>query len=158
MADEQTVEELKTRAELMGKYYFRGFGNCLAGVSATISNYVDYPEEGDECKREALSFFHIIEELYQQIPFEELKGNEDFAPILAARPLIAEYKKALDLTLQNPTKENGKKLYELNETIIKTVEDYRWNFWGLTKRIRSIPSNEKFYVKVIDLNGVEWHF
>jgi len=154
----QIVEQLKSRAELMGKYYFRGFGNCLAGTSASASNCVHYPESIFEMKKHALDSYSFIEELYQKIPFEELKDNEDFKPIFSARTLLSEYKEVLNSLLEDPSNEKEKRLYELNRIILQTVEPYRWNFWGLTKKIRKIPGNENFFFKVVDWNGHEWRF
>jgi hypothetical protein len=157
MADEK-VEELKARADLMGKCYMRGFGNCLAGISAAASNYVDFPNIRDESKNHALFFYSLIEAFYSRIVFEELEANKDFEPIFSARDLLSEYKSQLDLLFSDPTAEKRDRLYELNRSIIKTVEPYRWNFWGLTKEIRKILGNENFYVKVVDYQGVEWRF
>jgi len=155
---EQSVEQLKARAELMGKYYFRGFGNFIQIVVANAQIYLLYPEDRVEVKKETLDAYSLIEELYKKIPFEELKDNEDFKPIFSARDLLPEYKQALDSFFEAPTEEKENILDKLGIKILETVEPYRENFWGLTKKIRSISENENFYVKVIDWNGVEWRF
>jgi hypothetical protein len=161
MVGEQIVKQMKARAELMGKYYLRGFGNLLAGATADACNYLDYPNVRDESKNHALSCYSIINDFYQKIPFNELEGNEDFSPLFSTRELLPEYKKQLDAIFQNPTKQALDELSIIHRKIMDIVEvknSYRWRFWGLTKQIRTIPGNEDFYVKVVDINGYEWRF
>jgi len=81
MSLDKDVEELKKEALEMGKYYFRGFGNYLNGISGSVQAYFYLKDE--KYVNQTYGFFEELEKHYQKIPFEKLSGRKRFYPFVA---------------------------------------------------------------------------
>ena len=82
-----SLEEMKELAHEMGRYYYKGFGNCLAGIGGNIGCYED-GEKGKEAIEKSQRLFLKIDGAYKEIPFKELHRREEFYPLFITKELI----------------------------------------------------------------------
>lgn len=158
MTIENKVDELERRIEKLKQYYHKGFVNILAGIMGNAENYINYPEEREKPKKEMLSLYSEIEEFYQNIPFDGLNSNEDFAPLFVVRKLLPKFKTSLDKLLEQTEREVLEDLFILSKAMTNVGEVYRGNILGLIDEVRKVSGNEDYNVRIVDKHGREYTF
>ena len=84
MTIDENVEELKKEAELIARYYLSGTANKISSIPTAAYTYIDSKvdlEEREKNKKMSFKNLKKIKDFYATIPFEELKGDENFYPL-----------------------------------------------------------------------------
>ena len=142
---------LEDEVNLMKKLYFKGFGSLICAIFGKGEIYLRGKD--GVWKDSALEILTKIEEHYQQIPFDILDSNSDFAPLFVVRDLLKDYGGLMREFFENPTEEKLERISSLRTSIGHVEGIYRKNFEQKLKELRSLPEYENHYLEIIDHEG-----
>jgi hypothetical protein len=155
MGLDETILNKKLVVLDLARFYFKGFGNCLAGVLGNAEYYCRYNKEA-ACIEKSLKLIDMFDEFYAKIPFEQLEKNSDYAPLFVVRDLLPKVRVSLNGLVQN--KEHS---FDDLKSLVNAVHEvgmiYRKKFDTLRFEIRSFPGEENFRIHVVDYKGVDWY-
>ncbi len=161
MTLDNAVEGLKEKALLMGRCYYKGFGNSIQGIFAVACNLVDdpaYDQDGKDAE-EFLTLIERIEKFYLNIPFRDLQGKEDFYSLFVIRSLLPAYHDAYEQIVKTRDSQDLRRLQNISSAIVEVGRLYSERFSGILKNVRAFPGEEKFRVAVPDqLKEHIWYF
>ena len=145
------------RLDEVANFYFKGFGNIIAGINAWVFNFKDGIYDKEKANT-AYEGFNKIWEFYLNIPFNELNGKNDFYPLFVVDSLLKKYKFSLDKVLIEGDFHYVYDVKRIGSTIVEVGRLYEDNFQSLLKDIRKNSSFKDFKLKILDYRGLEWDF
>ena len=74
------LAELQKKAIEVATYYYKGFGTIMPAIVGITANFLDGIVVADSIAK-AYEQVRKIESFYQQIPFDQLQGREEFYPL-----------------------------------------------------------------------------
>ncbi len=157
MFESETTESLKSRVQRMSEQYLKGMGDALVGGICDFA-YANRLGVGDGDQWAlARDAYQQIASFYVRIPFEELVGNADFAPLFAVRDLLPRFKTAMDEAFSHPSQENTDALTRLANEIV----DHGFRYDCLMNRLLRFVQTERdegFRINLVDCHGKQWTF
>ena len=140
------LKELQDLAIEMAEYYRKSFGNVIQGILASAELYLRDGLQQDF--QDAYDWLAKVEEFYATIPFERLKGREEFTPLFEVRKLLPIFREKIDQSLKqkNPGALRHVGFYGIR--IASVGRRYSERFIGLLREIRRLPGGENFEVPV----------
>jgi|SRR3989339_172383 len=159
MSDE--IERLKQRAEHLGRYYCKGFGDCINFCTNLIDGAVvdSNPANIEKIADETREAFGLVTGFYSKIPFQELHGDEAFYPLFVARELVKRFEANMNAAFQSVPEQfhlDNAKGYGIALGFVGKI--YRDSFEKSAQDVRKIPGQEDFRVVVMDWRGRPWKF
>ena len=151
----QTFEEARQRAESLGRFYCKGFGNSINAATMEIEEYVVNPRP--EVVESARGFILPINNFYSRIPFDSIKNDEVFFPLFVARDLLKDYNRHFEQALASRDSWIPEELRSQQSAIIHVGRIYEESFYGALRRARSFPDGQDFRVRLEDTSGNIWN-
>jgi len=149
------LEKLKQRAERIGRYYCKGFGDCLGGVNGGLEAYLKHPEELKH-RDNGYRWLGKIFDFYSKIPFDELKNDEVFFPLFVVKRMLDVYKGKIDQVIETKNDKLFKDVANYSDSITEVGNLYRYSFRDALRDVREASGNDDFKVRVVDLEGEIW--
>ena len=152
-----SLEEQKSLALEIGKYYYKGFGATLDGLIANAELFVLRPERND-LKDMSYEWLGKFDSFYSKIPFDSLQGKEEFYPLFIMKRLLPILRNKVDEHYAAPSQKGIDKMLEAARAITYVGLLYDETFHKILDEIRTSPEEKDFRVRLIDHRGREWNF
>lgn len=147
----------KARAEELGRYYCKGFGNSLDGINTFAEAYLHLRDP--EVQQRQVGFAHKefsrTDGFYDKIPFDTLQG-EVFAPLFVVRRMLPVYRGIFNQIVATRSEPQFKRLTDYSVAIVEVGRLYESSFAEALVLARSFPEGKDFVVNVTALDGVVW--
>ncbi len=157
MVLDKNIIETWNAFDEVANYYFKGFGNIIAGINTRIHNYCEGISNKEKVKS-SYEQFDKIQEFYSKIKFDELKGKKDFYPLFVVDNLLKKYKFSLDEVITEDKLDYSRDIERIGSAIVEVGRLYQDNFDILLNKLRKHNSFKDFKVEIIDYNGLKWDF
>lgn len=151
MSLEATLDELKEDALALARFYSKDFGTLFNSIYWAAETYLHNPTP--EKRRTMELVFDLVDGLYSNIPFEELTGDERYAPLFVVNRLLPNMRKNLDVFLANPDEESCAELYSNVVAINQVGYLYRESFDEALEKVRAHPGGQDFKITLVGLDG-----
>lgn len=150
--------ELQERAREMARYYYKGLGTKLSGLMVAMEYHFANQETNgvSELRRESDGIMGKIADFYGRIPFLELAGRSDFAPLFVANSLISNLKETLGVFYRENDQSSLAKITRLVPSIIEVGWLYRDSLNEILKEIQKHEEGRLFRIELIDIDGKLW--
>ena len=96
--------KLERKISKIKRYYLKGFGNLITGITGTMYLSLIEPDSRAENTKRILESLGIVTDFYKKIPFRELRNDKDFRPLFKVRNLLPKFSRKVHSFLRNPEK------------------------------------------------------
>lgn len=158
MSLDDKLLEMEQMALEMGRYYYKGFGNSIQGILAKSERFVEEPEN-TEPVTEVYQLLQRIEDFYRGIPFDVLRGKEEFYPLFIVERLLPKLRSGIDAVVNEKDEASLIRLQMVCGAVVEVGRLYFDTFVRILEDIRTHPEAKDFRVEVQDrLKDVKWYF
>jgi hypothetical protein len=102
MALEDTIKEL----DLMRKCYFQNFVSEISSVHQKCYDYKKFHSNQENTVHEIMQDLNLLKNHFDSLPYDEIKGNLDFAPVFMTKYLLDIFSSQVQEYLLDPSEEN----------------------------------------------------
>lgn len=147
---------LEQKALDIAKYYYKDFGNTIEMIMCDALQYLKHPEV--DYKDRVMRHLSKIKDFYSGIPFEDLRGRDEFSALFEIRDLLPQFSGLVNRHFEAPNKESLEEIRSLGNRIVETGRPYWGGLVQLLETIKSHPESNGFTVNIIDDSGRQWTF
>jgi|GEM_PF-2698413 len=138
------AKELEQKLEKFKKYYYKGAGAKLTGLSGAAENVLNYPNEPRVSVEDVMIRYNRFIKNYPKINPEDVLSDPDFTPLLVIDTILPDLELAVNDFVNEPTIEKHRKINSLKNIILSVADIYRSSFYSALEELRKQPGYENY--------------